>query len=83
MLWAFLVTWKLSFWITDPCPDAGKLNEYGNPLRGLNYGCLVNHGHCIYEDKSKEFATLNEAEDFVRNAPSNTQDFVIKEIKEQ
>ena len=72
----FFVSWKLAFWVHDPCPDVGKIDNYGNPLRT---GCLVNHGHYEYTLQSKEFATKEEAEQFIKNAPQNTKDFEIKE----
>lgn len=75
---AILLTWKLATWVSDPCPDTGKTDAYGNPLR---MGCLVNHGHYEYESMSKEFNTKEEANNFINNAPSNCQDFKIKDTK--
>lgn len=75
----FIVEWVVNIWVSDPCPDAVRVNEYTG--ESIFYGCLVAHGH--YEDKkmSKTFSNRESAESFVANGPKDMK-FSILEAKQ-
>lgn len=43
-MWKFIVTWCIQMMVTDPCPDAGKVDEFGR-LENYGIGCTVHHFH--------------------------------------
>ena len=83
LVFAVLVTWEASWWVTDPCPDSPISDPY-NPqdsFIGSGFSCLVNHGHYEYRDMSTVFETEKEAQKFIENDP-NGYEFTVREIKE-
>ena len=61
------VLWRIAHEITDPCPDAHKIDKFGR-LSGGMIGCLVHHYHIEYEYKSKEFVERELAFNFYNEA---------------
>lgn len=66
MNFLYVVTWTLQLWVSDPCPDRVRVDEFG---RGSFYGCIVDHGH--YESGAtltRNFASRDSAFTFYKLA---------------
>ena len=77
-LFAILVTWKASFIVPDPCPDAMRTDPYSG--ENVFYGCVVYHSHEETKDMSKVFPTMEEAQKFIDEAPIGYE-FTVMETK--
>lgn len=66
-MWKYIITWCLSIYVTDPCPDMFKKDEFDR--MSMYYSCDVLHGH--YEkdcDHKKEIWNRAEAMSFYERA---------------
>lgn len=68
------VSWKVTKTVPAPCPDYRP-----DPYTGdfPQFHCAVYHTQTITEEKSAEFATKEEAEEFIKKAPQNCTDFLL------
>ena len=66
------LTWKVDKTIPTDCPD-----YVPDPYTGKypTFHCLVYHSKTITEDKTAEFKTNKEAEEFASKAPQSCYDF--------
>lgn len=80
MIFAFMVSWTVSIWVSDPCPDF-KPDRYTGQYPQIN--CLAIHGHFESIQKSEMFKSREDAETFINNAPPgmSKETFKIQEIK--
>lgn len=72
----YLVTWKVHKTVPGECPDY-KPNPYTGEYPNVH--CLVMHWKDIVESMEKEFATRQEALDFIAAAPKTCKDMVLVE----
>ena len=65
-MWKFIITWCLAMTVIDPCPDAGRIDEFGRELTSV---CLVYHYHTEYDCRHyREFFNRDSAFKFYDNA---------------
>src|SRR3990167_2183906 len=66
------LTWKVDKTIPTDCPDYVPDSYTG---KYPTFHCLVYHSKTITEDKTAEFKTNKEAEEFASKAPQSCYDF--------
>lgn len=71
-MYKYIVFWTLVAWVSDPCPDTPRKNEFGQYVPsngyGLNMSCLVAHGHEVSRTYSKSFYAADSAHAFFDRA---------------
>lgn len=69
MFW--IVTWAVSLWVSDPCPDAVKTEAQARKYGTSNSGsvCAVNHGHYETQKYIRVFYSEEEANAFTYDGP--------------
>ena len=67
-MWKFIVMWCLSTVVSDPCPDANKVDEFGRKSSPFTT-CAVFHFHIEKDcNHSKEFFSRKSAFEFYGKA---------------
>ena len=68
------LTWKVDQQVQIPCPDY-KTDPYTGEYPSFH--CLVYHSKIVTKSMTKEFDSIEEAEDFANKAPFSCYDFCI------
>lgn len=64
----FIITWCVVTMVTDPCPDANKVDEFGRGVSGMT-SCAVYHFHYEYDcEHTKIFTDRDSAIVFYNKA---------------
>lgn len=63
----YVVFWILSYWVSEPCPDAAKVDPYTNKPGWSGIVCDVLHTRLERDTLFKFFDSYAEAQEFVKN----------------
>lgn len=75
-MWKYIITWTISVWVSEPCPDS-KPDQFG---RQQLASCGVLHGRLQNTRKCKEFTDKKEFEEFydaINTEMSNGSTFTV------
>lgn len=73
----YIVTWLVCNMVQDPCPDAGRTDQFGR-LTNPYYTCAVYHAHAEYAPQKKEFGNRDSAMAFYQEAYREAQKYIFK-----
>ncbi len=78
----YVVVWDVWSFVSVPCPDVGKLNEYTGQGQSFGMVCAVLHGNWIVDrNRKKDFNEKEKAIKFVENAPDNNPWLELRDFK--
>lgn len=59
-MYKYIITWVISTVVSEPCPDANRVDEFGIENNGYTT-CAVFHGKIVKESKTKNFIDRDSA----------------------